>query len=115
MRFTLPILCLLACPAFAGNTQYFSALPDLPLAPHLTEDTDSAVGFDQPEGRVIVLQASGDAQANDINQFYTKTLPALGWKSVGGDRYERGHESLTLDVKPAGNHQTRLNILLKPQ
>jgi hypothetical protein len=115
MRFLLALLCLFAVPAFAASTTYFSDLPDLPVAPHLVEDPDSAVRFDQPEGRVIVLQASGNAQANEINNFYAMTLPALGWKSAGNNRYIRAKETLTLDVKSAGSGQTRLNILVKPQ
>jgi hypothetical protein len=115
MRFLIALLCLVTLPAFAGDTTYFSDLPDLPVAPHLVEDADSAVRFDQPEGRIIVLQASGSVQANEINEFYAQTLPALGWKSMGGNRYIRAKEALTLDIKSAGKGETRLNILVKPQ
>ena len=115
MRLLIALLCLLTAPAFAGGTQYFSALPDLPLAPNLAEEADSAVRFDQPEGRIIILQATGKAQAPEINGFYYKTLPALGWKQADANRFTREHESLTFDIKPLANGQNRLNVMVKPQ
>jgi hypothetical protein len=115
MRYLIALLCLFALPAFAASTAYFSALPDLPLAPNLNEEAGSAVRFDQPEGRIIILQATGKSQAPEINGFYYKTLPALGWKQQDGNRYTRDRESLTWDVKPMGNGQNRLNVLVKPQ
>lgn len=113
--FLIPLLLLIAFPAFAAGTQYFSAMPDLPLPAGLSEDTNSAVRFDQPEGRVIVLEASGTAQAYDITKFYQATLPALGWKSVGQNRFIRDEETMTIDIKSLGGAHNRLNILLKPQ
>lgn len=99
----------------AAGARYFSALSDLPLPANLTEDTHSAVRFDQPEGRVIVLQATGTAQPNEIKQFYNQALPALGWKQVGTNRYSREDETLTLDIKPLDASHNRVNILLKPE
>jgi hypothetical protein len=115
MRILLILLAfLVVSPAFAA-TSYFSALPELPLPPQMMEDQGSAVRFDQPEGRVIVLQASGTAQPSGINDFYLKTLPALGWKNEGNGRFTRTKEALILDVKPLDKTHNRLNILLKPQ
>lgn len=105
-----------ACvPAMAGGTPYFSALPDLPLPAAMAEEANSAVRFDQPEGRVIVLQASGTAQPTYIKGFYQRTLPALGWKEAGPDRYLRAQESLTIRVNPLDASHNRLHILVKPQ
>ena len=115
----LLLLIFFSHPAFAAGTAYFSALEELPVAPGMTEEAQSAVRFDQPEGRIIVLQALGRMGEPEISAFYGKTLPALGWKAMGGNRYARGGEILSLEVRPlenagrgAGN---RLNILLRPQ
>jgi len=115
MRYLIALFVFLSLPAFAAGARYFSALPDLPLPPALTEDAGSAVRFDQPEGRVIVLQATGSQQPVEINEFYQRTLPALGWKSEGDNRFTRGEETLTLDIKPLDTTHNRLNILVKPR
>lgn len=120
MRFILSLLMIVASSAaFAAGTTYFSAFPELPLAPHLSEDPISAVRFDKPEGRIIALQAAGPAQAVDIQKFYADTLPALGWAPAGDNRYSRAKETLVLDIqpldKPFGRTGNRVNILLKPQ
>lgn len=113
--FAVMILCLVASSAFAVDTAYFSALRELPVASGLTEDRQSAVRFDQPEGRIIVLQASGRQTASEIQGFYSNTLPALGWKNLGGNRYARKGEILSLEVKPLQQGWNRANILLQPQ
>jgi len=120
MRLIFALLFVLACsPVLAADTAYFSALPDLPLAPGLTEEADSAVRFDQPEGRIVVLQAVGAAQVSDIMNFYAKTLPALGWTMKAPGQYSRDKEVLQMEVKPAQaaakGRQTRLQVMLRPQ
>lgn len=124
MRFVPALfLCLLTLSApfsvifsaWAGPAAYFSALPDLPVAPGLAEEADSAVHFDQPEGRIIVLQAIGQSKVDDIKQFYSKTLPALGWKMLKPGRYVRNNEVLLLNVKQPPKGPVRLRILLRPR
>lgn len=120
MRILLTLLFIyMSVPAFAAETAYFSALREMPVAPNLTEDVNSAVRFDQPEGRIIVMQASGFAQSAEITDFYNKTLPALGWKSTGTNSFSRDQEVLILDIKPLNTNGTksgnRLNILVKPR
>lgn len=120
MRLILSLLCcvLLSSPALADKPVYFSALPDLPVAPRLEEMPHGTVRFDQPEGRIIVLQAAGPAETSDIMSFYAKTLPALGWTLKAPGQYTRGREVLLLDIRQVqsrdGEGDNRLNILLRP-
>lgn len=123
-RFARPVIALLfalslalsvAGPALAEKPAYFSALSDLPVAPSLREEPGSAVRFDQPEGRIIVLQAVGTAEPSDIMEFYAKTLPALGWTLKAPGQYVRDREVLLLDVKPGPDGNNRLRLLLRPR
>lgn len=101
---------------------YFSALPELPIPANMHEDEDSAVRFDQPEGRIITLQASGSVKPNEITDFYTKTLPSLGWtfhpdakSAPGTGYYSRGAEVLLMEIRPSEGGISRLNVLLRPR
>ena len=114
MRYLILIVLFFTCPAFAASTSYFSAVPDLPIAPVLAEAPGSAVGFDQPEGRIVVLQAEGESDAAAILGFYARTLPALGWQRQAPGRYSRGREILLLEVKKTAGRLTRLNIMVRP-
>lgn len=108
-------LLLPASVPAAGNTAYFSAMPDLPLPPGMSENTDDTVRFDQPEARVIALRAHGKIQISDIKQFYIQTLPALGWKPTGGNRFVREDEVLELDAVSRSDGMTALRILVNPR
>ena len=124
---TVLVATLIAPPLFAqnaaesartgasANTYYFSALPDMPVAPGLREDVETAVHFDQPEGRVIVLQASGNRSEQSVKSFYSKTLPALGWENLPDGRWRRDGEVLTLDIRTAAGQISRINLLIRPE
>lgn len=112
----------LATKAFAENG-YFSALPELPVPPLMQENDDSAVRFDQPEGRIITLQASGKAEPQEIIDFYDTALPSLGWTrhNVNDDKgqehkvyYTRDKEVLFFEIKGLSDGSARLNVLLRP-
>lgn len=124
MRFILArVFIFVALPAFAiskaESAHYFSTLTEMPVPPGMTEEAQSAVNFDQPEGRVIVLQAVG--QGRDLPQsalrFYRATLPALGWKSGEQGVYRRNGEKLVLEMQeiPGKPGWQRLNIRIQPQ
>lgn len=117
---------------YAADGDYFSAFPELPIPPNMQEDADNAVRFDQPEGRVITLQASGAVSPSDIVDFYDKTMPALGWtrhsldtsgvsidesgsKPLRKAYFTRDKELLFFEINGLGNGQARMNVLLRPR
>lgn len=114
--FALVILSFyLIAPAWAADTAYFSFLPDLPLAPDLREDPNTSVRFDQPEGRIIVLQASGKSPVQAVKSFYFSTLPALGWIGDETGRYVRNGEVMILGIQEQASGLTKVNILVRPE
>ena len=97
------VLCLiLAINAMAQDARFFSALPDVPIAPGLTELTDQGVSFDKPEGRIVesvaLIQSGGE---NDLRAFYDNALPQLGWRKASALSFTREHESLRLTFESA--------------
>ncbi|MBT5185378.1 MAG: hypothetical protein HOH19_10970 [Kordiimonadaceae bacterium] len=55
----------------------------IPLMEGLVEQTEEAVLFDSPEGRIINAQAFGSVNGADVYQYYLMVLPSLGWGIIG--------------------------------
>jgi len=101
-------------PVMAEFRPVFSrAISDLPIMPGLIEEADSIVIFDKPHGRVVETSATGVVPAHKIQTFYGRALPALGWVSVGKDRYQRDNEILDFNVK-AENTDSSVSFTITP-
>lgn len=69
-----------APPAEEG---FLLGAPDIPLMPGLEEDPAAAFLFDKPAGRILTTRLAGCLKRAEVRQFYTATLPQLGWLPVG--------------------------------
>ena len=94
---------LAAAPAHA--TEFLKAIEDVPLAAGLTEQAEPVI-FESDQGRVIRTQAEGQIGGARISQFYTTSLPGLGWKRVDDAdalAFERENEVLRITVREAAS------------
>jgi hypothetical protein len=83
---------------------FLSGFEDLPLMDGLTEQADSGVVFDKPDGRIVERYASGPLTTDSVVAFYKETLPQLGWQAKPDKRanhlaFEREGESLDIEFK----------------
>ncbi len=86
---------LLAASAFAQEAGYLRYLPDVPLMAGMSEQQEQAMIFDKAEGRVIEsIALAGTSSAKDVQEFYQRTLPQLGWKQASPQRFLRNDEQL---------------------
>ncbi len=84
----------------AAETAYFSALPDIPVMPGLTELPDRTLVFDKAEGRVVETVAHAPkAGWNDVLFFYDQSLKQLGWTVVQPGLYRRESEQLLVKLE----------------
>ena len=83
-------------PVKALSASFLTAIEDMPIAPGLTEKVDSGITFNTPGGRIVSVEAHGNARIPAVRTFYAKALPPLGWVSSGTDAYRRDDERLTL-------------------
>jgi hypothetical protein len=101
------------------DTAYLSTMPDLPLPPGMTEQTDHRVIFRGPHGEVSKAVAQGSAKLDAVTRFYTSSLPALGWSLVAtesGDLvYARGGERLRISASRLDAATLQLEFTLTPQ
>lgn len=56
---------------------------DLPVMPGFLEENQSRVVFDTPEGRIIEVQAHGNASPDQVRDYYQLVLPSLSWSLTG--------------------------------
>lgn len=84
-------------PVDADASEFVAGSEDIPLMPGLTAVADAGLVFDSPAGRVVesVYESVGDGNA--VRAFYSETLPALGWRVLSDDRFEREGEVLEID------------------
>lgn len=116
--FIAGIVC--AAPAFA-DTAYFAAIPDLPIAPGLSESTDPLLAmFSSGGGELIMAAAHGRAAPDAVERFYGDSLSALGWayapsRREDGLMFVRGRERLILHIEPrdSGTY-LRVRLIARP-
>ena len=111
---------MLAAPAFAAGG-YFSAVPDLPIPPGMSEDEDMYGGlFSDAQGRLVSASAHGPVAPETMRQFYTDALPALGWSLVPTPeaqdmQFVRGRERLVLHTeRQTDGAYLRVRLIVRP-
>jgi hypothetical protein len=113
------VMTLLTVPAMAQEVPaepvFLQNMNDIPLMPGLYEVPEEGVVFDKPEGRIAEAEAATDTiQAVEINEFYSKSLPQLGWAQAGPDSYTRQGEMLRITITEKGAGRT-VHFTVMPQ
>ena len=52
---------------------------DVPIMPQLTIEPGLGFAFDNPEGRIVTIYLTGDANPNQVMAYYDQALIPLGW------------------------------------
>src|SRR5687767_6333818 len=99
-----------------GADPFVAGIDDMPLMPGLTQSADRNVVFDAPSGRIVEAYAEGSVERDAVRNFYARTLPQLGWRGQGGDRYVREGETLRLEFPDArgGPGRVLVRFFLSP-
>lgn len=95
---------------------FVNGIDDMPLMPGLTQLADRNAVFDTPSGRIIEVYAEGEVGREAVRSFYAQTLPQLGWRGQGSDRYVREGETLRLEFPDArpGGRRILIRFFLSP-
>lgn len=91
----------LAGPVTAAGDGFVAGIDDLPLMPGLHAVAGEDLKFDKPGGRFVEASARGAVTPKAVSAFYARTLPQLGWRSTGADRFQREDETLQIDFPGA--------------
>ena len=116
-------LALIICLGHAGaRADSLSAdittgwVGDIPVPADALIETDSAVNFDSPSGRVIRFTFQVALNEDDVNAYYKETLAGLGWH-VAGPLYQRGSEAMLIeagDGASSGGGRMAYRVTLAP-
>lgn len=115
------IICIIAVCFTLQNacakTEFVPGVEDLPFPETFSEQPDSTVNYDTPEGRIIY--ARGDSvckkDMRTIKEKYTKTLLNLGWEQYKKDTFSRENESLAVHFKEKKGGKEIVLISLTPR
>ncbi len=96
---------IIAIPTMAQEA-FMPQTQDIPLMNGLSVDVNDDMNFDTPAGQLITLEAkSTSLKAQQILNYYHKTLPEMGWQETRKNYYTRDKDSVTISVirskKPA--------------
>lgn len=83
---------------------FFSALADLPAMHGLVELEDYTLAYDKPEGRIVEMVARIEGHSiDDVRNYYSNTLPQLGWRALEQDVFLRGSEQIRFEYDEKQN------------
>lgn len=86
-------------------TYYLFDIGNVPLPNGFMPDNKRKTIYETPAGRIIEVYANGTGREKDVKNFYSETLPQLGWKK------DLGFYSGGLDMKfSREGERLRLNI-----
>lgn len=100
---------VLAAAPVAAQTSFITGLNDVPLMPGLSPLGETLV-FDKPGGRIAEAVFTSRQGADAVARFYADTLPQLGWRAAGKDRYVRDREELALHLSGSA-----VRVVLQPK
>jgi hypothetical protein len=127
MRLKNYLYAALLLQIFAAGSQsataedkFFSAIEDLPLMDGLSEVDGVGVIFDSPSGRIVELLSMGEVNKDNVSNFYSQTLPQLGWTETAPNKFSREDEILimefsqTLAISGAASAPLSVRFILSP-
>lgn len=105
------MLALAVGPMAAGADDFFGMLEDVPVMDGLAPVEDAGIAFDAPAGRIVEAYAIGDVTRQAVLEFYSETLPQLGWQPGAGETFLREGETLSIDFfGPDGELTVRFTV-----
>lgn len=87
---------------------------DVPIMPQLAIEHGLGFAFDNPEGRIVTIYLTGDANTNQVMAYYDQALIPLGWIKKDTYIWHRRNESLSINKTPSAI-KALWKIMLRPK
>ncbi len=99
LRFLYISLLFLGSVSFSQD--FLPSFADVPVSPEIIIDSDSAVSFEDVDGRIAEIRGVHLSSVSDLVAYYRGILPSLGWdeKVISGRtlHFIRDDEALWID------------------
>lgn len=100
MRYCFFLFFLLSIlPAFGQS--FLPGTEDIPLLDGLRQVEETA-SFDNPSERMVLISAQTQLSRHEVLTFYRQTLANLGWKEKSSGKFERGNDTLFIEITSDG-------------
>ena len=110
LKFISIIIFVFFSATAIAQGSFFLAIDDLPLMDGLDESVDETMVFDSSSGRIIEALSTGKVTRQQVINFYSETLPQLGWKEISVGYFLREDEVLKIEFSNPGKEKL-LNVL----
>ncbi len=94
--------------------EFVYGLGDVPIFKDMRSIEDSYILFDKVDGRYLYSETKGKYEILEIQDFYTKVLPNLGWKSYEKNSFVRANEILEIQYL-VDNEETKVVFIISPR
>ena len=114
MHIVLKILTFFFISFHAVAEQFVYGLDDVPIFKDMKSIEDSHILFDKVDGRYLYSEIIGKYKILEIQEYYKKVLPNLGWKSLRTNSFIRGNEILEIQYL-IDNGETKVVFTISPK
>ncbi len=94
--------------------EFVYGLGDVPVFKEMRSIEDSYILFDKVDGRYLYSETKGEYEILEIQEYYKKVLPNLGWKSYEKNSFIRGNEILEIQYL-IDNQETKVVFTISPK
>lgn len=101
LKNSLFAIFFLLIPAFAIGATFLAGTEDVPLPQFLQIDETETFAFDTNEGKLFISKGYTEQNAKQIIDFYTQTLPQLGWTQQKDNSFVREDDTLRITTQRA--------------
>ncbi len=94
--------------------EFVNGLGDVPIFKDMRSIEDSYILFDKVDGRYLYSEIMGEYEILEIQNYYKKVLPNLGWKLYKKNSFVRGDEILEIQYL-VDNLETKVVFTISPK
>ena len=98
MKYVVVFVLILSFSAMAQV--FLPGTEDVPLMNGL-KNVEETASFDNPSERMVLIGAETNLSEKAFIAFYRKSLSNLGWREVHPRYFERGSDSLSIEIVPS--------------
>ncbi len=98
MRYFVALLLAFSVSAMAQV--FLPGTEDIPLMKGL-KNVEETASFDNPSERMVLIGAETRLSEKEVLSFYRKSLSNLGWREIRSNYFERGTDSLSIEIAPS--------------